>query len=249
MPRTSSRRTGFTLIELLVVIAIIATLAAILFPVFAKAREKARQTRCLSNLKQFSLSLLQYVQDYDETYPMNLYLASSGVTTIYDLTGPYVRNTQLQECPSDAAPNSSAVLSALFGGAPMASQWRASFTPNLAVVEDGPGIPGRTIPHAVTREASIEEPAVTALWGDAILPAGVPPGVTAPVQARHNLTADLSYCDGHAKAIPCTAPGTTFTAVNGVSLPYHVLGAPGGIYRGRTDFKGLVLNGAYANEL
>jgi prepilin-type N-terminal cleavage/methylation domain-containing protein/prepilin-type processing-associated H-X9-DG protein len=60
---------GFTLIELLVVIAIIAILAAILFPVFARAREKARQTSCLSNTKQLGLAILQYVQDYDETYP------------------------------------------------------------------------------------------------------------------------------------------------------------------------------------
>ena len=62
-------RRGFTLIELLVVIAIIAILAAILFPVFAKAREKARQTSCLSNLKQLGLSFLMYAQDYDELLP------------------------------------------------------------------------------------------------------------------------------------------------------------------------------------
>ncbi|MGE5531060.1 MAG: prepilin-type N-terminal cleavage/methylation domain-containing protein, partial [Bacteroidota bacterium] len=60
------KRTGFTLIELLVVIAIIAILAAILFPVFAKAREKARQSSCLSNIKQISLGILGYAQDYDE---------------------------------------------------------------------------------------------------------------------------------------------------------------------------------------
>ncbi len=63
------RRTGFTLIELLVVIAIIAILAAILFPVFARAREKARQSSCLSNVKQITLAGLMYIQDYDERFP------------------------------------------------------------------------------------------------------------------------------------------------------------------------------------
>src|ERR1700710_903646 len=89
----SRRRTGFTLIELLVVIAIIAILAAILFPVFASAREKARQTTCASNLKQIGLGVMQYQQDYDETFPMLHYNdAANNEVRWFDAVGPYIKN-------------------------------------------------------------------------------------------------------------------------------------------------------------
>src|SRR5215212_12079504 len=74
-------RLAFTLIELLVVIAIIAILAAILFPVFARARESARRSTCLSNLKQLGTSTMMYLQDYDDTYPSGLVLAVPGPDT------------------------------------------------------------------------------------------------------------------------------------------------------------------------
>jgi len=95
------RSVGFTLIELLVVIAIIAILAAILFPVFAQAREKARQTTCLSNQKQVLLSMIMYTQDYDEAYPAAFFLTNGGanfdgtVYNSYDWTvaiAPYVKS-------------------------------------------------------------------------------------------------------------------------------------------------------------
>jgi len=123
-------RRGFTLIELLVVIAIIAILAAILFPVFARAREKARQTSCASNLKQLGLGMLMYVQDYDECFPNGRYSAGGAAgplgdgnivhngwawmvdtnwrnqvpSRIYlrDLVSPYIKNDQLFRCPSDS---------------------------------------------------------------------------------------------------------------------------------------------------
>ena len=101
------KRRGFTLIELLVVIAIIAILAAILFPVFARAREKARQTSCLSNLKQIGLSLMMYAQDYDETFPRSEgYRPPSelfpvdGRTYWFRRIAPYANNTQIFGCPS-----------------------------------------------------------------------------------------------------------------------------------------------------
>lgn len=88
---------GFTLIELLVVIAVIAIIAAILFPVFAKVREKARQTTCASNLKQIGLAIAQYAQDYDDTYP----LAAYGGVSWRGLVFPYAKSAGLYSCPSN----------------------------------------------------------------------------------------------------------------------------------------------------
>jgi prepilin-type N-terminal cleavage/methylation domain-containing protein/prepilin-type processing-associated H-X9-DG protein len=117
-----TKRTGFTLIELLVVIAIIAILAAILFPVFARARENARRASCQSNLKQISLGILQYVQDYDEKFPSpavcgpilletgqnsgNSGCGAPAPGNYYHLwmhiIHPYVKSVQVFNCPSQS---------------------------------------------------------------------------------------------------------------------------------------------------
>jgi prepilin-type N-terminal cleavage/methylation domain-containing protein/prepilin-type processing-associated H-X9-DG protein len=94
-------RRGFTLIELLVVIAIIAILAAILFPVFARAREKARQTSCLSNMKQIILGIKMYASDYDEENMVDVWQNNAGEwVTWMDPVNPYIKNRELFFCPS-----------------------------------------------------------------------------------------------------------------------------------------------------
>ena len=113
------KRKGFTLIELLVVIAIIAILAAILFPVFGRAREKARQSSCLSNMKQIGTAMIMYCQDYDENYPLGETCQQGGyfwsnwsgqangttctafLVTWMDLIQPYSKSWQIFLCPTD----------------------------------------------------------------------------------------------------------------------------------------------------
>jgi prepilin-type N-terminal cleavage/methylation domain-containing protein/prepilin-type processing-associated H-X9-DG protein len=104
-PHSVSRR-GFTLIELLVVIAIIAILAAILFPVFAQARESARMTSCLSNMKQIDLAFQMYSQDYDEDFPLNRSEDWNNKITYGNwkhLTQPYIKNYNIFRCPTNPA--------------------------------------------------------------------------------------------------------------------------------------------------
>jgi prepilin-type N-terminal cleavage/methylation domain-containing protein/prepilin-type processing-associated H-X9-DG protein len=123
-------RRGFTLIELLVVIAIIAILAAILFPVFARARENARRASCMSNLKQINLGWMQYIQDYDERFPAyNGFGAVGGWPTILQ---PYLKSVQIFKCPSDT-----------FAPQPAGTNGYADYAVNTFVSATGsPGVAG-----------------------------------------------------------------------------------------------------------
>ncbi|MDI9586984.1 MAG: DUF1559 domain-containing protein [Acidobacteriota bacterium] len=201
---------GFTLIELLVVIAIIAILAAILFPVFARAREKARQASCQSNLKQIALSFLMYSQDYDEKFPwccsapprtgrndgltVDAWWRPAAVATTdiryAGLTGPYIKNRQVFVCPS------------------------ANFDVNgyaaaRQVLQSNNGCYGRI-------QAEIKFPAEKVLCGDGMNTRGLcgtnrstacagrwgrGDDLPATIESwkRHNDGTNMAYCDGHVK--------------------------------------------------
>ena len=135
----SYKKSAFTLIELLVVIAIIAILAAILFPVFARARENARRSSCQSNLKQIGLGVLQYTQDYDEFYPMGTwqYNGTSAPEVRWSQSiQPYVKSTQLFMCPSN--PNNDQVTSAAVGPYPAIN---ISYAANSHIMRPFNGLP------------------------------------------------------------------------------------------------------------
>jgi prepilin-type N-terminal cleavage/methylation domain-containing protein/prepilin-type processing-associated H-X9-DG protein len=256
-------RRGFTLIELLVVIAIIAILAAILFPVFARAREKARQASCLSNQKQLALSALMYAQNYDECFPMSIYTPGNVVITFFHELEPYVKNAQVYMCPSkrNALPMSD------FGlfiqgatGLPLAPirAEDVGYMYNYTVFEDGPNNPLTGANHPVVSIGEIPYPAHCVMMFDGMLVAQAGPGgghtFDSPVEARHTDTASASFVDGHAKVFKCRLimTGAAYSVSDvvhgtGPSIDWWQVMDPGGPYDGKYELWGVPQKDAQGN--
>jgi prepilin-type N-terminal cleavage/methylation domain-containing protein/prepilin-type processing-associated H-X9-DG protein len=201
-------RRGFTLIELLVVIAIIAILAAILFPVFAKAREKARQTSCLSNVKQFSLAAMSYAQDYDEKF-LPRSTGDAPVRWWAQLVEPYIKNQQMFACPSA---DGAAFRTCVNCGNPNETERPVHYGVNCgAGGQGGTAMPNWQGPMGQA-VGSIEKPAETIWIGDSgcinLGPFNLYPtqGTTCPTFAsRHNEGTNFGFVDGHSKWLARTA--------------------------------------------
>jgi prepilin-type N-terminal cleavage/methylation domain-containing protein/prepilin-type processing-associated H-X9-DG protein len=220
-------RRAFTLIELLVVIAIIAILAAILFPVFAQARESARKASCLSNLRQFATATLMYVQDYDELFPQSAYSMDAAILipgtgqrvfTVYDATMPYMKNIEILVCPSQrpgidfAGPPPTGILGSI--GLRGSGNFRySSYAMNFALFQDPAIPPGLFDNDPVVALAAISQPVNTTMFFDSRYirptdphvdpicprPTGVFEWYNFPGDPRHSDGFNVNFVDGHSK--------------------------------------------------
>jgi prepilin-type N-terminal cleavage/methylation domain-containing protein/prepilin-type processing-associated H-X9-DG protein len=201
--KVSRRRSGFTLIELLVVIAIIAILAAILFPVFAQAREKARQATCLSNQKQIGLAILMYTQDFDETFPVANYPAPPSVEAGFDansrlhwyslvepyIKGGYTRPTANLRKSIYVCPDYPGTTRA-FGTSPNYSYViNSNLAPPRAQNPDSPDIPPDWMNQSPSTLASVTAPAQVVLTSE---------GAGQRVYSPGNDTGDYPYYPAYA---------------------------------------------------
>ncbi|MBC7805096.1 MAG: prepilin-type N-terminal cleavage/methylation domain-containing protein [Akkermansiaceae bacterium] len=217
MPPGRSAPAGFTLIELLVVIAIIAVVAAILFPVFSQSREKVRQTSCVSNLRQISLALQQYVQDFDETYPPEIVQVppiNGGTVDARPFDRelvPYLKNDGVWACPSDEATRNNTFL---WDGAYKASQAPRSYgIVNRLITQESSAVDAENDSNTGVidrRIADIELPAETIALVEswATFPGNQSDSVLSGLSGSTLLGCDAWKLPGRRK--PATSPIDTF---------------------------------------
>jgi len=195
--RQVTARKGFTLIELLVVIAIIAILAAILFPVFARARENARRSSCQSNLKQIGLGLMQYAQDYDDSVvPVIWPNGANGPGQWSQLIQPYIKSTQLFQCPSNPSNGSRKADAGVYAGVEY-PRINRSYGHN------------RPQPNSLSQ---VQAPATRIQVSEDLAEWDLEPADTSGFRSRHFAghlgTANYLYYDGHVKAQNPVKTGT-----------------------------------------
>lgn len=226
-PTARKARNAFTLIELLVVIAIIAILAAILFPVFARARENARRASCQSNEKQIGLSIAQYLQDYDGRYSTWKKTGCSGgtpntptgtVATWVDALMPYTKSTQIFLCPSNN--NASVQVDAIFDYFPGAYNGNPYGNSNGDGLfgPDNNGCSGAFAPGlseaavlSPTQTIALSELAPNTDYNDVSDNYSPPGGYLSRLFDRHLGTSNYLFADGHVKALQ---PIATITGYN-----------------------------------
>jgi prepilin-type N-terminal cleavage/methylation domain-containing protein/prepilin-type processing-associated H-X9-DG protein len=235
-------RKGFTLIELLVVIAIIAILAAILFPVFARAKAKAKQNNCLSNVKELQLAMLMYVSDWNQTYPIDGTCCGSSTSYWPNFIFQYVKNVQLFICPSDTVVGGCINLGLPAQSPDMISYGRNSYltgggnasNPAANVADTEPIIQYPAEMLGIMDAVQFTIPTLYAtMWTSgkttfATTLAAITSDSTANT-ARHNLGCNMSYLDGHAKWIafanipdPTQPTGTTFNGITNRHFWYGI---------------------------
>ena len=194
MNSSASKQRGFTLIELLVVIAIISILASILFPVFARAREKGRQAACVSNVRQIAVAIIMYAQDYDEIMTPGAVASAMW----HDLVYPYTHNRQLYQCPS----RKDALMGYAVNNLVCGTSQGIMFDPAVKILlADAP--PEAIGSNTTSRGNEWWYNSLSGMGIPSPLPAGVSDGDNTFKHAgqpeRHNDGINVAYADGHAK--------------------------------------------------